>query len=238
MDLYNEDAPGDNLTTRETKRWRREQLAKIFQYQEALKTDGLTVKLDAKPDFDRAASNDSLSFLTKLISSVQPKDHSTANTNAVYDHHFMVHYIAANAGKTDMLHIKDLNMDYKDKNKTIADQAIIEKVKAAMILAHSAKVLGWTKVSFAETTDPLSRLALKMACTELGLKADSEKIDTTSLEKHMVGDKNLVDAAYAIFKQIEESPTLPVARPQFAHPPKTETPANNNADLFDFELAS
>ncbi len=237
MELYNEDSPDDDVVTREQKRWRREQLARIFRYRETLVGKGLNIALEAKPDFDKAANDDSISFLTKLITDVSIMPVKEINEEfilAIYENHFEVTYFPAAENRYECFTVAGLNLDYLDQNKTQAEQAVLEKVKCAMILAHSAKVAGWQNVHFGFTADPLSRYILKMVCTEMGLNSDSEKIDESLIPAHPAFEKGLKQVAYDIYKAAQENPYMTVANPQYqqSSAPEHEPPIN---DPFDFE---
>lgn len=249
MELHNEDQPGDDAITLEKKRWRRGQIARMSSYQQSMMTiAGVDMPLDIKPDFYTAANKDSVSFLTKLVSDVwsfTDPDLKRELVSAVYENHFIVVYKPATGPNTEGFFVPDMKMDYLDSNKTRAEQAVLEKVKAAMLLAHTAKARGWKNVNFGGTQDPLSRYALKMACQELGLNSSSETIDYNKIPTNPAMKESLMDTAHKLFKALQDDPNLTVANPQYHkndndnHKRQPEQPAATAAatadDPFNFE---
>lgn len=236
MHLYNEDDPSDDEATRLNKAWRREQLERMLRYQQMLNGVGLGVQFSLKQNFDIAANNnDSTCFLTNLITDISPA--GAKKSYAVYDNHFTIHYEAANGKNTEAFTVNDLDMDYTSSNRVEAELAVLEKVKSAMLLVHTAKAAGWTKVNFMNTTDPVSRYALGLACKEYGLDIGEEKADVDAIPKIMFKDKTLADLTYGFFNEIKENPYKSVAEQK--HKGKQQSPNNdNNSDSWDFDIAA
>lgn len=238
MHLYNEDDPNDSASIRHKKKWRRAQLEQILNLQKILNGAGLGVEFNAKPDFDRAANNnDSVSFLTHSISGVSKEN--DPKVFAVYDEHFTVFYEPAADKKPESFLVRDLDLDYLTGSSVDMEIAVLEKVKCALLLAHSAKAAGWTKVNFMDTTDPLSRYVLALACKECGLDIGEEKnkIDMAPIENLMIGKEKLIDVAYTHLNNIMLNPRTSVATPK--HRGKNDAADNdNNADSFGFDIAN
>jgi hypothetical protein len=234
MKLYNEEDPNDDVETRETKKWRRAQLALMKRYQESLTAAGLKAPFSLKEDFDEAANdNDSICFLTKLISKVS--EINDAQFSVIYDDHFTIEYIPPKGNYSEALIVTDLDMDYLSKNAVDAQLAVMEKVKSAMLLAHSAKAAGWTKVNFQDTTDPLSRYLLAIACKDIGIDTSSEKVDIEAIPDIMIKEDKLVDLAYSYFNQIKENPFMSVAERK--HAGKNNANNDNDDNSLNFEIA-
>lgn len=239
MKLYDADSPDDDEIVLNKKRWYREQLESILRYQEVLNKSGLSITLNPKKDFYEAAHlDDSVGFLTRLITDVSKPD--APQTYAIYDNHFTVLYSEKTGDKSAVFYTDDLQIDYLKEDGTIEEQGVIEKVKSAMLLAHTAKAAGWTNVNFQDTKDPLSRYILKMVCNDFGLKSDKEEIDESAIPAVTLKNKNLQTLAFTHFNLMKLDPNTTVARAKHAYTNSNEQQANNNNNdsFFDFDIAS
>lgn len=226
MDLRNEDDPNDDFDTKVRKRWRRERILKMLDYEAGLKSKGVAdIQFEPRWDFDKAANDDSLAFLAKLITAVLPTPHPDTKeelVTTIYDRHFTVFYLPRAEGRHEHITCQKLEMDYTDKNKVQAEQAVIERVKAAMILAHSAKAMGWKKVNFGDTTDELSRYILKLICKDIGLDASSEKIVESKIPPYAAFNGGLKQKAFDMYEIIKENPAYTVAEQKYPPEPEPE----------------
>ena len=236
MDIRNEDDPNDDFDTRMRKRWRRERIMKMLDYEAGLKSKGVTdIQFEPRWDFDKATNDDSLAFLAKTITKVFPSPHPDTKeelVTTIYDRHFVVFYLPQAPGRHEHITCRHLEMDYTDKNKVEAEQAVIERVKAAMILAHSAKALGWTKVNFGDTSDELSRYILKLVCKDIGLDASSEEVAESKIPPYAAFNGGLKQKAYDIYLDIKENAALTVATQKFPPEPEPE-PEDKQIDIDD-----
>jgi hypothetical protein len=83
----------------------------------------------------------------------------------------------------------DLTSQRAKDDDNYVSKVLFENIKAAYILAQSAKAAGWTSVNFGSTTDIAKRYALQIACEAVGIDCSSEKVDLKSLPQTFHGEK-------------------------------------------------
>ncbi|GEM_PF-2728165 len=113
----------------------------------------------------------------------------------------------------------DINHDLAKTSEGYVNNVLIENIKGAMLLVGNAKASGWEKINFGDTTDPLKRYALKIACDYLDVDCSDEIIDMDALPKHTILGENIAASAEGArenymgspfetlaFKRTEEAP--------------------------------
>jgi len=111
--------------------------------------------------------------------------------------------------------------------KDYTDKVLLEKAKAAMILAHHAKLAGWTTVHFGDTKDPLDLHILQCACDSLGLKYDSEKIRPETLPQYSFYGDKIDQAAKGVVNRYQEQIRRSINFAEAAAPQKVTEPSTS-----------
>ncbi len=112
--------------------------------------------------------------------------------------HMCLHYKPENNSFTITGLRGDLLSQQAKDDEVYANKVLFENIKAALILAQSAKAAGWYSVNFGNTTDPAKRYALQIACEYAGLDCSSEKVDLTKLPQTCHEEKLSVMIKYSL----------------------------------------
>jgi len=118
-----------------------------------------------------------------------------------------VHYATENGGAFRLTGLAgDIQSPLVKTDVKYLNRVLIENMRGALILAHNAKLAGWTTVNFGKTSDPCRRLALQIACEIVGLDCASEEVDLSALPQDTLHGKDIAQWARDVLSVFEESP--------------------------------
>ncbi len=155
-----------------------------FKYQEAIPSDGSEDFLSITEHFIQGQIT-SISVFdkdNKQFKIGDPTNGALENIVRAVIHveHIDIEYTPATDQTAEALTATGLEYDFKSEDQTEAYTAGLEKAKTALNLAYTAKAMGWTKVSFGDTSDPVDRQMLRRACRHVGLDFGEEKMFESS----------------------------------------------------------
>ncbi|HEU4838963.1 MAG TPA: hypothetical protein VFS88_06090 [Micavibrio sp.] len=131
-------------------------------------------------------------FLTKLITGSQMAtahfpDGKTVPAIVNSFDHIRISYYEADTGdekrKVQTFSASNLmtSADLMGKSEDDAKRAIYEMVAAGFLLVQHAKAAGWNEINFGNTTDPVKRFILALACKNLNISYASERVSERDL---------------------------------------------------------
>lgn len=131
-------------------------------------------------------------FLAKLIRDTQtataqfPDGKSVRAIRNTFDHLHISYYetdASDKEKKTQTFSASNLitSPELMGKSEEDAVRAVDEMVVAGFLLVQHAKAAGWTELNFGNTTDPVKRFILALACKNLGISYASERVSEKDL---------------------------------------------------------
>lgn len=167
-------------------------------YAELAKADFADIFKKSSPTIH--TNSNSAVFLTKANTSlyrVTPKGTKLGNTVDistdqkpvfVYDHLEMSFAVKPKSASEqyEILTVSNIENSYMDEDRGLAEMALLERAKAALILANTAHLLGWTHVKFPDTDDKIEIFFLQQACKKAGLKYDAEDVNPKDFPANVI----------------------------------------------------
>lgn len=129
--------------------------------------------------------NDKNQYISAHQNTLPPKN-QVFRIVAQFDH-IELEYIAAEktTSRKPEIRASNLKLSYDTDDVLLLEKALMERLKAALCLAYTAKSVGWTDVTFGDTTDPVDRAALFLACEVAGIST-SETMSINDLPKNKI----------------------------------------------------
>lgn len=133
-------------------------------------------------------------FLTKLITGSQkatarfPDGRTVPAIRNSFDHiHISYYETPSEDGKHKIQTFSASNLmtsaDLMGKSEEDAKRAVNEMVTAGFLMVMAAKAAGSTEINFGNTTDPVKRFILALACKNLGISYASEPVSEQQLPR-------------------------------------------------------
>lgn len=116
----------------------------------------------------------------------------------IHVEHIDIEYIPFQNNTAEAITATGLQYDFKSEDQEESHKAGLEKAKAALNLAYTAKAMGWTKVNFGNTSDPVERQLLIKACQHVGLDFGEEKMWSSSQPETKIEDPKSWEALPAV----------------------------------------
>lgn len=85
-------------------------------------------------------------------------------------------YVPPAAGEIEKFRVEGFKYNPCSNDIRESYKALQERAKAALNLAYAANAKGWTKIDFGQTSDPVMRAMLMLACKHVGLDTGQEGI--------------------------------------------------------------
>jgi hypothetical protein len=144
-----------------------------------------------------------------------PKNPSRFVTHLEY---MDLEYKAEESG--EKIHVTGFQYDFFSENTEEAYKAGLERAKAALNMAYTAQAMGWTKVDFGNTTDPVERQMLIKACQHVGLDYGEEKPSQSSVKGVQVTPVSIENSAAIneALDAINKNPNMPDDQKQNVNP--------------------